>query len=110
LMGMGGAPEGVITAAAVQCYDGEMQARLSFPKEGQRERAEKMVEGSVDRVFHTDDLARGEVMFAATGVTPGDLLRGVRFRRGMSLTDSIVMDSATRTIRRIETIHIDPEP
>jgi len=107
LMGMGGAPEGVITAAAVQCYGGEMQARLSFPKEGQRERAEKMVDGSIDRVFQTDDLARGEVMFAATGVTPGDLLRGVRFRRDMSLTDSIVMDSATRTIRRIESIHID---
>lgn len=107
LMGMGGAPEGVITAAAVQCYHGEMQARLSFPREGQRERAEKMVEGSLDRVFHTDDLAKGQVMFAATGVTTGDLLKGVRFRRGYSLTDSIVMDSETRTIRRIETSHID---
>lgn len=105
LMGMGGAPEGVITAAAVQCYGGEMQARLSFPKDGQRERAEKMVGGDLDRVFHTDDLARGNVMFSATGITSGDLLKGVRYRRGFALTESIVMRSGSGTIRRIETMH-----
>jgi fructose-1,6-bisphosphatase class II len=105
LMGMGGAPEGVITAAAVQCYGGEMQARLSFPKDGQRERAEKMVGGDLDRVFHTEDLARGNVMFSATGITSGDLLKGVRYRRGFALTESIVMRSGSGTIRRIETMH-----
>ena len=104
LMGMGGAPEGVITAAAVLCYGGEMQARLSFPKEGQRERAMKTVD-DVDRVFHTSDLARGNVMFSATGITSGDLLKGVRYRRGFALTESIVMRSGSGTIRRIETMH-----
>lgn len=103
LMGIGGAPEGVITAAAVLCTGGEMQARLRFPLEGQRERAEKMVEGDLDRVFHTEDLARGSVTFAATGITPGDLLKGVRFKRGWALTESIVMRSATGVVRRIET-------
>lgn len=105
LMGIGGAPEGVITAAAVQCYGGEMQARLIFPKEDQRKRAAEMVGGDLDRVFVTDDLARGDVMFAATGITPGDLLRGVRYHRGYALTESIVMSTAQATIRRIETTH-----
>jgi fructose-1,6-bisphosphatase II len=105
LMGIGGAPEGVITAAAVLCYGGEMQARLSFPKEGQRERAIQMVGGDVDRVFHNEDLARGNVVFSATGITSGDLLKGVRYRRGFALTESIVMRSGSGTIRRIETMH-----
>lgn len=105
LMGIGGAPEGVITAAAVQCYGGEMQARLKFPSEEQRARAAKMVGGDLDRVFMTNDLARGSVYFAATGITPGDLLKGVRYRRGYALTESIIMRSAEGTIRRIETIH-----
>ncbi len=109
LMGMGGAPEGVITAAATMCMGGEMQARLHFPLDGQRERAEKMVEGDIDRVFMTNDLARGNVIFAATGITPGDLLRGVRYRRGYARTESIIMRSATGTVRRIETIHRNPE-
>ncbi len=104
LMGMGGAPEGVITAAAVMCYGGEMQAKLSFPKEGQRERAMQTID-DVDRVFHTSDLARGNVMFSATGITSGDLLKGVRYRRGYALTESIVMRSGSGTIRRIETQH-----
>jgi fructose-1,6-bisphosphatase class II len=105
LMGIGGAPEGVITAAAVMCMGGEMQARLKFTIDGQRERAEKMVGGDLDRVFKTSDLARGSVMFSATGITSGDLLRGVRYRRGYALTESIIMRSATGTVRRIETMH-----
>jgi fructose-1,6-bisphosphatase II len=105
LMGVGGAPEGVITAAAVLCMGGEMQARLKFTIDGQRERAEKMLEGDVDRVFRTEDLARGSVMFSATGITSGDLLKGVRYRRGYALTESIIMRSATGTVRRIETMH-----
>lgn len=105
LMGTGGAPEGVISAAAVLCMDGEMQARLKFTSEEQRERAKKMVGGDLDRVFHTEDLASGNVMFAATGITPGDLLKGVRYKRGSALTESIIMRSAQRTIRRIETTY-----
>jgi fructose-1,6-bisphosphatase II len=105
LMGVGGAPEGVITAAAVLCYGGEMQAKLVFTKDEQRERAEKMVEGDVNRVFTTRDLADGDVMFSATGITSGDLLKGVRYRRGFALTESIVMRSVNGTIRRIETMH-----
>jgi fructose-1,6-bisphosphatase II len=107
LMGIGGAPEGVITAAAVQCWGGEMQARLSFPKEGQRERAERMIEGDIDRVFVTDELAQGEVTVVATGITNGDILKGVRFRRNYAVTESLVMRTATNTIRRIETMHLE---
>lgn len=109
LMGMGGAPEGVITAAATLCMGGEMQAKLYFPLDGQRERAEKMVEGDIDRVFSTTDLARGSVIFAATGITSGDLLKGVRYRRGYARTESIIMRSSTGTVRMIETIHRNPE-
>ncbi len=103
LMGVGGAPEGVITAAAVQCCKGEMQAKLVFYKPEQRSRAEKMVLGDVDRVLHTEDLASGAVMFAATGITSGDLLKGVRYRREYAETDSIVMRAAGGSIRRIAT-------
>lgn len=105
LMGIGGAPEGVITAAAVLCCGGEMQARLKFTTEEQRKRAEAMVEGDVDRVLMGTDLASGNVIFAATGITSGDLLKGVRYRRGYVRTESIVMQSSTGTIRRIETLH-----
>lgn len=103
LMGIGGAPEGVITAAAVQCCAGEMQAKLVFTNENQRERAKQMVSGDLDRVFHTTDLAEGAVMFAATGITSGDLLRGVRFSRDYAETASIVMRAGGGMIRRIVT-------
>ncbi|HMS56664.1 MAG TPA: class II fructose-bisphosphatase [Fimbriimonadaceae bacterium] len=105
LMGIGGAPEGVISAAATLCCGGEMQAKLVFTSDEQRERAEKMVDGGIDRVFRTEDLASGNVIFAATGITSGDLLKGVRYRRGFALTESIIMRSGEGTIRRIETIH-----
>lgn len=105
LMGMGGAPEGVITAAAVLCYGGEMQARLSFPRPGQRERAEKMVSGDLDRVFSTEDLASGNVVFAATGITSGDMMRGVRYKRDCVITSSMIMRSTNMIVRRIETLH-----
>lgn len=105
LMGTGGAPEGVLSAAAVLCCGGEMQARLKFTTDEQRERAQKMVGGNIERVFKTEDLASGNVMFSATGITPGDLLRGVRYKRGYALTESIVMRSGSGTIRRIETTH-----
>lgn len=108
LMGIGGAPEGVITAAAVLCTGGEMQARLMFKSEEERERAIRMSNGDdVDRVLKTEDLAKGNVIFAATGITPGDLLKGVRYGRDRTRTESIVMRSDNHTIRRIETTYID---
>lgn len=105
LMGIGGAPEGVISAAATLCCGGEMQARLVFRNDDERSRAEQMVQGDPTRVFQTEDLASGNVMFVATGITPGDLLKGVRYKRGLALTESIVMRSGAGTIRRIETTH-----
>ncbi len=110
LMGMGGAPEGVITAAAAVCTGGEMQARLRPDSDEQRRRATAMLGGGDPcRVLQTSDLARGHVMFSATGITTGDLLRGVRFRRHDAILESIVMRSATRTIRRVETtLRLDP--
>ena len=107
LFGIGGAPEGVITAAATLCCHGEMQARLVFTNDDQRSRAADMVGGDLDRVFTTEDLASGNVMFSATGITSGDLLKGVRYRRGYALTESLIMRSSSGTIRRIETTHQD---
>lgn len=105
LMGIGGAPEGVITAAAIRAYGGDMQARLVFRNDGERERAERMVGGDLNRVFTTDDMASGSVMFASTGITTGDLLKGVRFTADGARTESIVMRSKSGTVRRIETRH-----
>lgn len=105
LMGIGGAPEGVITAAAIRAYGGDMQARLVFRNDGERERAEKMVGGDLSRVFTTEDMASGSVMFAATGITTGDLLKGVRFTSDGAKTESIVMRSKSGTVRRIEARH-----
>lgn len=105
LMGIGGAPEGVITAAAVLCTGGEMQSRLHFTSEEQKERAEKMIGADPSRVLRTEDMAKGSVTFAATGITSGDLLKGVRYKRSYAQTESIVMRSETGTIRRIETTH-----
>src|SRR5688572_6526522 len=105
LMGIGGAPEGVITAAAVQCVGGDMQARLIFRNDTERERAGNMVEGDIDRVLQTEDLASGSVMFAATGITGGDLLKGVRYVADGAYTESIVMRSSSGTVRQIHTRH-----
>ncbi len=106
LMGIGGAPEGVLTAVAVLCTGGEMQARLKFRNDDEKERAKTMMTGDVERVLTTADLAQGNVVFSATGITSGDLLKGVRYKRGYALTESIMMRSETRQIRRIETIHM----
>jgi fructose-1,6-bisphosphatase class II len=105
LMGSGGAPEGVISAAAALCYGGEMQARFVWSNEAERERAQGMMSGDVDRILVTTDLASGHVQFCATGITSGDMLRGVRYRRDYALTESILMRSKTGTIRRIQTMH-----
>jgi fructose-1,6-bisphosphatase class II len=106
LMGIGGAPEGVITAAALKCMGGDFQGRLQFRTEEDRSRASKMGVKKLDQVFLLEDLAKGSVMFCATGVTDGPLLRGVRMLSGRRAhTYSIVMRSQTGTVRRIEAEH-----
>lgn len=105
LMGIGGAPEGVLAAAALQCLGGDIQGRLVFMSNEERDRARSMGITDFDRVYHGDDMARGDVVFAATGVTNGDLLKGVRYFAGGAETHSIVMRSKTRTVRFIEARH-----
>jgi fructose-1,6-bisphosphatase class II len=105
LMGIGGAPEGVIAAAALRCTGGDFQGRLCFTNDEQRRRARDMGVRDLEKVFAIDELAKGNVMFCATGVTDGSLLRGVKFRGGGATTHSLVMRSATGTIRFIEAHH-----
>ncbi len=107
VMGIGGAPEGVITAAALRCLGGEIQARLVFRSDAERERAQGMGHGDPARVYQTDELASGEnVVFAATGVTKGDLLEGVRFFGGGARTHSLVMAYQTKQVRFVDTVHM----
>ncbi len=106
LMGTGGAPEGVITAAGNKCLGGDFEGRLKFRNDGERERALKMGIKDPDKVFTLEELARGSVMFCATGVTDGPLLKGVTTLPGArARTHSIVMRSHTGTIRRVEAEH-----
>lgn len=106
LMGIGGAPEGVISAAAMKCLGGDFQGRLKFRNDGERERAKRMGVDHLDKAYQLEELARGSVMFCATGVTSGPLLKGVRFVPGKrALTHSLVMRSATGTTRFIEAEH-----
>ncbi|MEW6718881.1 MAG: class II fructose-bisphosphatase [Thermodesulfobacteriota bacterium] len=105
LMGIGGAPEGVLAAAALKCIGGDMQGVLKFRNKEEIERAKAMGIADLDRVYAIDDLASSEVMFAATGVTFGDYLQGVRFFSGGAHTQSVVMRSKSRTVRLIDTTH-----
>lgn len=106
LLGTGGAPEGVITAAALKCLGGDFQGRLKWRSNEERERALKMGIQEPDKVYQLEELARGSVMFCATGVTDGPLLRGVHTLPGnRASTSSIVMRSKTGTVRRIEAEH-----
>jgi fructose-1,6-bisphosphatase class II len=105
LMGIGGAPEGVIAAAALRCTGGDFQGRLCFTNDEQRRRAREMGVSNLEKVFSINELAKGNVMFCATGVTDGALLKGVKFRGGGATTHSLVMRSATGTIRFIEAHH-----
>jgi len=105
LMGIGGTPEGVISAAAIKCLGGALQGRL-WPRDDDERR--RLEEGGLDpdRVLRTDDLVSGnDVFVAATGVTTGALLRGVRYTRDGAVTDSIVMRSRSGTVRRVEAEH-----
>jgi len=105
LLGIGGTPEGIISACAVKCLGGTIQGKL-WPKDDE-ERARAVDAGhDLDRVLMTDDLVSGEnVFFVATGITDGELLRGVRYRSETATTDSIVMRSKSGTVRRIESEH-----
>jgi fructose-1,6-bisphosphatase class II len=105
LMGSGGAPEGVIAAAALRCMGGDFVGSLIFRKNEERERAKKMGITDLDKIYRIDELAQGKVMFCATGVTQGALLNGVRFFSGGAKTHSVVMRSETRTVRWIEAEH-----
>src|SRR5690606_26276057 len=97
-IGIGGAPEGVLAAAALRCIGGQMQARLVLRKPEERERAERMGIADPDRKLTIEDMAAGDVMFAATGVTDGSMLPGVTFGRGWIETHTVVMRSATGTV------------
>ena len=107
VMGIGGAPEGVITAAALRCLGGEIQARFRYRSDEERERGGRMGHGDESRVYRTEDLASGEsIVFAATGVTDGELLQGVRFFGGGARTHSLVMAYQTKQVRFIDTVHM----
>jgi fructose-1,6-bisphosphatase II len=105
LIGTGGAPEGVLAAAALRCVNGDMQGRLKPRNEGEVARAAKMGITDIDHIFQLEELARGDVMFAATGITDGFLLRGVRFLGDGAESHSVVMRSRSGTVRHIRTRH-----
>ena len=104
-MGSGGAPEGVLAAAALRCIGGQMQGRLLFRNDEERVRARRLGIEDLGRKYELLDLAKGNVMFAATGVTDGTMLRGVRRFSGGATTHSMVMRSQTGTVRFIEATH-----
>lgn len=106
LMGIGGATEGVLTAAALKCLGGEIQARLMPRNEKDREKAKKMGIDDIDKLYFTDDLARGsDIMFVVTGITNGELLGGVTYSVNSATTHSLVMRCKTGTIRYIRSNH-----
>ncbi|EIF00382.1 class II fructose-bisphosphatase [Saccharomonospora glauca] len=105
LLGIGGTPEGIIAACAMKCLGGELQGRL-WPKDDEERQKALDAGHDLDRVLTTDDLVRGDnVFFCATGVTDGDLLRGVHYRAGGATTQSIVMRSKSGTVRMIDGYH-----
>jgi fructose-1,6-bisphosphatase II len=105
LIGTGGAPEGVLAAAALRCVNGDMQGILRPRNEGEVARAARMGIADIHHVFAIDELAGGDVMFAATGITDGFLLRGVRFLGDGAESHSVVMRSRSGTVRHIHTRH-----
>ena len=111
LMGVGGAPQGVLAAAFLLCVGGEMQARIKPRNEHEAGELRKLGHFDLQRKYALDELASGSVMCAATGITPGDYLRGVRYVKGGAVTNSVVMRSPTRTVRFIEAHHtFDRQP
>ncbi|MBL8573464.1 MAG: class II fructose-bisphosphatase [Hyphomicrobiaceae bacterium] len=104
-MGIGGAPEGVLAAAALRCIGGQMQGRLHFTSEEQRARARRMGITDLNKKYKMEEMASGDVLFAATGVTDGNFLKGVKFAPGKITTHTVVMRSLTGTVRWIEATH-----
>jgi fructose-1,6-bisphosphatase II / sedoheptulose-1,7-bisphosphatase len=104
-LGIGGAPEGVLAAAALRCIGGQMQTRLVLDTEAKRERAAKMGINDPRRKYQIEDMVKGECLFAATGVTDGHMLRGVQFGREVIETETVVMRSTSGTIRWIRAEH-----
>ncbi|MEX0347169.1 MAG: class II fructose-bisphosphatase [Rhizobiaceae bacterium] len=108
-IGIGGAPEGVLAAAALRCTGGQMQGRLVLDTDEKIARAEKMGVTDPTRVYAMNDMASGEVFFSATGVTDGNMLSGVKFAKNYIQTETIVMRSSSKTVREIKARHQDPE-
>lgn len=104
-LGSGGAPEGVLAAAALRCIGGQMQARLILDTDEKRARAHRMGVENPNRKYSVADLASGDVLFAATGVTDGSLLQGVRLRKNSVRTSTVVMRSWSQTVRWIDAVH-----
>jgi len=104
-MGQGGAPEGVLAAAALRCIGGQMQGRLVFRNDEERERAYRIGVSDLDKKYELEELASGDVMFAATGVTDGSMLRGIHVIGKMIETDTVIMRSNTGTVRWIRAQH-----
>ena len=104
-MGQGGAPEGVLAAAALRCVGGQFQGRLIFRNDDERGRAARWGVTDLDRIYHLEELASGDVIFAATGVTDGTLLKGVKRRRDCITTESVVMRASTGTVRWVKGEH-----
>jgi len=106
-MGTGGAPEGVLAAAALRCVGGQMQGRLVFRNDDEIARARRWGIDELERVYALDDMAKGDCIFAATGVTDGSLLNGVHRTKNHVTTDSLVMRASTGTVRRVSTEYRD---
>jgi fructose-1,6-bisphosphatase II / sedoheptulose-1,7-bisphosphatase len=104
-MGQGGSPEGVLAAAALRCVGGQFQGRLVFRNDDERARAARWGVEDLDRIYELEDLAKGDVIFAATGVTDGSLLEGVKRRKNMISTESVVMRASTGTVRWVKGEH-----
>jgi fructose-1,6-bisphosphatase II / sedoheptulose-1,7-bisphosphatase len=104
-LGIGGAPEGVLAAAALRCIGGQMQCRLVLDTEEKRERAFKMGIKDPRKKYEIEDMVRGDCLFAATGVTNGAMLNGVKFGKDVIETETVVMRSVTGTVRRIRAEH-----
>ena len=105
LFGTGGAPEGVIAAAALRCRGGDFVGKLIFKDDSEKARARKMGIEDYSKIYRIDELAKGNVMFSATGVTQGTFLNGIRYFAGGATSHSVVMRSETQTIRYIQTEH-----
>ena len=103
--GIGGAPEGVLAAAALQCVGGYLEGQLIFNDDQETDRAKKTGITNLDKIYKLNDLATGDVMFSATGVTDGTMLRGININKNFATTHSIVMRSKTGTIREIDGKH-----